>query len=40
MLDDVREEMAKLGVPFAIVHGATMGQQNTLKARGAHGRNP
>ena len=32
MLDDVREEMAKLGVPLAILRGGAVEQQNTLKA--------
>ena len=32
MLDDVRAEMAKLGVPLAILRGGAMEQQNTLKA--------
>ena len=32
MLDDVRKEMAKLGVPLAILRGGAVEQQNTLKA--------
>ena len=32
MLDDVRAEMAKLGVPLAILRGGAIEQQNTLKA--------
>ena len=32
MLDDVRKEMAKLGVPLAILCGGAVEQQNTLKA--------
>ena len=32
MLDDVRAQMAKLGVPLAILRGGAMEQQNTLKA--------
>ena len=32
MLDDVREEMAKLRVPLAILRGGAVEQQNTLKA--------
>ena len=32
MLDDVRKEMAKLGVKLAILRGGAVEQQNTLKA--------
>ena len=32
MLDDVRKEMAKLGVKLAIVRGGAVEQQNTFKA--------
>ena len=32
MLDDVRNEMAKLGVPLAILRGGAVEQQQTLKA--------